>query len=481
MSKGKYVVVLSLVLSGSWVYAKDTIGINATVTQPMNSTSEAKGGTQAIVSNDQSLANGAPTAEETLKVASTSKPGNVTLDFRDADLVNVLRVLSYKGGVNIVPTPEVSGLVTIQLNDVPWEQALNVILDTYGYGYERKGSIIIVTTIEDLKKRRENAKVLAEQEPLATKTFLLSYAKAVEVISSIEKMKTSRGNINFDARTNTIIVRDIQSNIDLISQIIPVLDAVTPQVLIEGKIVETTLSNTEKLGIDWTAKASLAGPKRPTTFPFEKETSKYISDAFPAAASSLFSYGTIDFTTLQSVMEFLKSRSDTNILSNPSIVTLDNHKASINVGTQYPIPTYTFNEQTAKLQVSGWNYMDIGIIFEVTPHVNNTGFVTLDLTPKVSAILDFVTVENTSLPRLSNESAATRVMIKNGDTLVIAGLIKDQTTDTKKKVPILGDIPVAGLIFRKNSTVKEKTELLIFMTPHIVTSDKQQAANSPHS
>ncbi len=401
---------------------------------------------------------------------SNTQSGNVTLDFREADIINVLRVLAYKSGVNVVAGPEVTGLVTIQLTNVPWEQALRVILETYGYGYERRGTIIVVTTIENLKKRREDTQLLSDQEPLITKTFVLSYAKAAEAISSIDKMKTSRGSVNFDVRTNTVIVRDTQTNLDLISEIVPVLDKPTPQVLIEGKIIETTLNNTDKLGIDWTAKATVSGSKRPTVFPFENsETSSFLPTAFPAAASSLFSYGTIDFSAFQSILEYLKTRSDTNILSNPRITTLDNQKAIINVGTQYPIPTYTYNEQQAKLQISGWTYMDIGVIFEVTPHVNNTGYVTMDITPKVTAILDFVTVENTSLPRLSNESVTTRVMIKNGQTVVIAGLIKDQKTDTKKKVPILGDIPVLGYAFKKTETTVAKTDLLIFLTPHIIT------------
>ena len=151
-------------------------------------------------------------------------------------------------------------------------------------------------------------------------------------------------------------------------------------------------------------------------------------------------------------------------------MTLDNQSARIVVGTQYPIPTYTYNEEQAKLQVSGWEDKDIGIIFEVTPHVNNAGFVTLDLEPKITAILDFVTVENTQLPRLSTEEAHTRVMVKSGDTLVIAGLIKDQVTDTKKRVPVLGDIPLLGkAFFQKTEISKTKTDLLIFLTPHIIT------------
>src|SRR3989338_471724 len=168
-------------------------------------------------------------------VAATPKSGNVTLDFREADIRNVLRILAYKSGVNIVPSPEVAGLVTIQLTDVPWEEALRVILETYGFGYDRKDNIIVVTTIENLKKRREDAQLLAEQEPLATRTFILNFAKAGEVVATVDKMKTARGSVNFDTRTNTIIIRDTKSNLSLIAEVMPTLDATTPQILIEAK------------------------------------------------------------------------------------------------------------------------------------------------------------------------------------------------------------------------------------------------------
>ena len=397
--------------------------------------------------------------------------GNVSLDFRDADIQNVLRILSYKSGLNIVTGPEVTGLVTIKLKDVPWRQALEVILQTYGYAYEQKGNIITVTTIDKMKKRREDAMVLSEQEPLVTQTFLLNYAKATNIIASIEKMKTDRGSINYDERTNALIVRDIPSNVELIGDVIERLDATTPQVLIEAKIVETTLSNSENLGINWVTQATAVGSKRPVTWPFTQSTEvKYMPDDFPGAESDDFSYGTLDLSQLQAVLELLRTRTDTNILSNPRIVTLDNQEARIVVGSQYPLPQYTYNEEQARLQVNGWEYKDIGIIFKVTPHVNNAGFITIDLEPKVTEILDFVTVENTSLPRLSTEEAKTSVMIKDGETLVIAGLIKDKVTDIKKKTPLLGDIPLLGLIFQKTEKTVTKTDLLIFLTPHIVNS-----------
>lgn len=410
---------------------------------------------------------------------AVSQEGNVNLDFRDADIQNVLRILSYKSGVNIVAGPEVTGLVTIKLKDVPWQRALDVILQTYGYGYEQRGNIITVTTVENLKKRREDAQLLADQEPLVTKTFVLNYAKASTVIESISKMKTDRGSINFDERTNSLIVRDIEENVNLIGEVIQKLDQTTPQVLIEAKVVETTMNNSEKLGIDWITTVTATGAARPHVWPFTGSTNnKYMKDDnFPEAETDDFTFGTIDFSQLQAVLEMLRTRTDTNILSNPRIVTLDNQKAKIVVGSQYPIPMYTYNEEQARLQVNGWEYKDIGVIFEVTPHVNNAGFVTLDILPKITAILDFVTVENTSLPQLSTEEAQTSVMIKDGETLVIAGLIKDQTTDIKKKTPILGDIPLLGLIFQKTEQTVVKTDLLIFITPHIITADDKPAAD----
>lgn len=407
-----------------------------------------------------------------------SQEGNVSLDFREADIRNVLKILSFKSGVNIVAGPEVQGLVSIQLNDVPWLQALEVILQTYGYTYESKGNIIIVTTVENLKQRREDALLLAEQEPTETRTFTLNFGKASEVIVSVEKMKSDRGSIDFDDRTNTIIVSDIKSKLELIAQVIETLDQTTPQVLIEAKIVETNFTDQENLGIDWVTKITMTGSERPHTYPFRDTTSSpYASDAFPGADATLgsanpeFTYGTLNFSQVQSVFEMLKSRSETDILSSPRIVTLDNQSAQITVGSQYPIPQYTYNEEQAALQVSGWEYMDIGIIFDVTPHVNQAGFVTLDIEPKITAILDFVTVENTSLPRLSNESTRTSVMIKSGETLVIGGLVKTQTTDTRKRVPFLGDVPIIGYAFRKTDKLIEKTDLLIFMTPHIITPE----------
>ena len=440
---------------------------------------EAPAADPAIGGADASV----PAVPPTLVVVVPSENGLVSLDFQDADIRNVLKVLSYKSGVNIVAGPEVTGVVTIQLTDVPWQKALDVILATYGYGYERKANIVTVTTVENLKKRREDNQTLQDQEPLVTKTYSLNFAKASEVVESINKIKTGRGNINFDQRTNVLIVRDVAGNIELLDGVIKTLDSVTPQVLIEAKVLETTLSSTENMGITWAIGGTVGGSQHSTSFPFTQETSTMVP-AGATVSNNTFKYGTLDASGLSATLEMLHKRTDTNILSNPSIVTLDNNTAKIVVGSQYPIPTYTYNSDQAKLQLSGWNYMDIGIIFEVTPHVNNAGLVTLDLQPTITAITDYVLVDpaaTAKVPVLSTEQAKTRVMIRNGQTLVIAGLIKDKTSFTKKKVPFLGDIPFIGGAFKKKEDQTDKTELLIFLTPHIITANDPIASASAAS
>jgi type II secretory pathway component GspD/PulD (secretin) len=172
----------------------------------------------------------------------------------------------------------------------------------------------------------------------------------------------------------------------------------------------------------------------------------------------------------------LSSNSTTKILSNPRVVTLDNEKASFNVTLQYPLPNYTFNSSTGAEQLNGFTYQNIGIIFEVTPHVNNAGLITLDLHPQISSMGDKISISTGStsssvtVPEINNQETKTKVMVENGKTLVIAGLIYDSKVVTKNKVPVLGDIPwIGNLLFNNTDTVVSRKELLIFMTPHIIT------------
>jgi len=377
---------------------------------------------------------------------------------------------------------------------------LEVILSTYGYGYDRRDNIITVMSIENLKKYREDSLSLQSQESLVSKTFYLSFGKAEDVMKIIDKMISKRGFINFDERTNAIIVRDLESNLELIATVIKSLDTITPEVLIETRVIETDLNNNDALGIDWVVEASMTGGTQPTTFPFTEKGGGFFGSGlgkayFPTAQTNFsnaptegigttttagFTYGTINASSLSATLKALSTHQNTRTLSNPRVVTLDNEKATFNVGLQYPMPQYAFNSSTGQQQISGYTFTPIGINFEVTPHVNNAGWITMDLHPDISAIDQLVTLQQgtssnspVQIPELSDRAIQTKVMVENGKTLVIAGMISDIKDTTNTKIPFLGDIPWLGKFFSYKNYTLTRTELLIFLTPHIITVDQK--------
>jgi len=434
----------------------------------------------------------AEVVEETEGVIKTS-PGNVTLDFKDADITNVLRILSYKSGINIVAGKDVSGPVTIRLTDVPWDKALDVILRTYGYTYEREGNIIRVTTTENLAK-----------EELVTEVFSLNYASAKDVPSAIEEMLSDRGSIKYDERANLVIVTDIATNIYKIRQVIEKLDKRTQQVNIEAKVIETTLDKDDKLGINWTTQIAASGAARPLTFPFDKKAkggrwypqgdpsasagddiSVFPPDPgamFPMALPKNFTLGTLNFTSLQAVLQMLKSKTNTKIISNPRVTTLNNKEARIVVATTFSIPIYERNATTGNIEVTGYDEKELGITLSVTPQINPEGYIVVTLEPEVSAFLSWDTFTTSGgtiqAPRFSVRKATTQVMVKDSETIVIGGLIKENISDTIVKVPILGDIPLLSLLFKKKEKTVDTTDLLFFITVNIVKPESQTAVAS---
>ncbi len=430
-------------------------------------------------------------------IAQTSA-GNVTLDFKDADITNVLRILSYKSGINIVAGKDVTGPVTIRLTNVPWQKALDVILRTYGYTYEREENIIRVTTTENLEK-----------EELITEVFSLNYAAAANVPATIEEMLSDRGSVKYDERANLVIVTDIPTNIYKIKQVIEKLDRRTRQVNIEAKIVETTLDKDDKLGIKWTMQATASMAKRPTTFPFDRKAGSgtwyplsdpsgsasttspivgtfpsNIGTGFPMALPSNFTLGTLDFSSFQAVLEVLKSRTDTKIVSNPRITTMDNQEATIHVGTTIYIPEYDETTTTGSPSFKDIKktQLETGVKLKVTPHVNSKEEIVVDIIPEVSTLGTKTAITSTSSGAtvygwpVSIRTAKAQVMIKDGETIVIGGLIKETETDVVYKVPILGDIPILSFFFKKKEKGLETTELMFFITVNIVDSEANATA-----
>ncbi len=436
----------------------------------------------------QSVAQAQEESESTqgLSAPAKTEAGNITVDFKDADVHDVLKIISYKSGVNIVAGRDVSGTVTIRLVNVPWEQALDVILKTYGFVYEREGDVIRVTTLENLGK-----------EELSTQIYILNYADAEEVSEAIKEIVTDRGKVRFDERTNQVVVTDVPTNLYKISKVIERLDRKTAQVMIEAKLIETVLDKDERLGIQWTLGAQATGSARPLTAPFvfgntggitgkkyfpkvdttTDDFTESVDNGFPYAVKSDFTFGTLSFAQLQTVLEIFKRRAETKILSNPRITTLNNQEAVIGVTETFNIPTYEVDSDTGRLVVSGYDEKDIGIMLTVTPHVNPEGQIVVQLHPVVSSLYgwdEFTTGTGTiEAPRFSTRESTTQVMVKDGETIVIGGLIKEETSDVVRKVPILGDIPLLKYFFRKTEKEVDTTDLMIFVTVRLLNSENE--------
>ena len=429
-------------------------------------------------------------------LSSSATPGNVTVDFKDADIQNVLRILSFKSGVNIVAGKDVVGNVTVRLVDVPWEKALDVVLKTYGYGYDREDNIIRVSTLENLKKGE-----------LSTEVFTLSYSQAGEVEKSVKDVLSDRGRIRSDARSNTLIVTDMPTTLQNVKQVISHLDKITPQVVIQARIIETTLGTADKLGIKWNTQASVNGSTRPTTFPFPARQSTmfsrflpegrapvstttfnpvtgvpittYTSDFpvnspgsisnFPVADKANFTFGTLDFSQFSAMMQMLQERDNTKVLSEPHVTTLNNKEAKILVGEVIAIPTFERNATTGKMEITGYKDKDLGIRLAVTPQINDQNEIVVTLHPEITNLLGYDDLtSDIKAPRFSTREAESQVRIKNGQTIVIGGLIKENIINSTTKVPILGDVPLFGRLFNFKDNSVQKTDLLFFMTVNII-------------
>jgi type IV pilus assembly protein PilQ len=439
---------------------------------------------------------------ETLQVtaepeAAGSPDALVSVDFKDADIRQVLRVISLKSGVDIVAGNDVEGTVTIKLTNVPWEEALDIILRTYGFTYERKGRIVRVMTVQAL-----------EQEALDTEVFPLNYAKAKEVADVIKEMRSDRGQVKYDERTNTVIVTDIPTTLFQIKEVISRLDQRTPQVLIETRIVETKLEKDEHLGIRWSDSFALTQTQNsfPSSFPFKAEgTLGELGDTFvstppsraggtaslldtnPTSTLGEIGIGTLSNSALAWTLNALKQRTDTRVVSNPTLTVLNNQEASITIGEEFPVPEFSVNPDTGNTTVSSFKAKKVGTVLVVTPHVNPSREIVLDLQPEVTATNGNATFNvsgstSVSLPRFSTQTVKTQVRILSGETIAIGGLVKTTEIVQKNKVPLLGDIPIIGLLFTNthkfggstNPTLQQ--DLLIFLTVKLLEDEKRQGA-----
>jgi len=382
----------------------------------------------------------------------------MSLDVQGADIQTVLRSLSEFSGKNIVASKEVKGEVTLRLRNVPWRHALDIILKSQGLGMFESGQTIVVSNLETLRKeeleRRSAERNQEELLPLETRILPVNYANSKEMSKSVEKTLTKRGHIEVDDRSNSLIVTDIADKLDQVDAMVRSLDTRTPQVEIVARLVDVDVSATRDLGIDWGAH-NLDIFDAGVTEHVDIHAADVTNPAGVARIGTIKQFGSIDAT-----LQALETQNKANIISNPRITTVNNREASVVVGKQIPLIVQDFAGNAVTQMTT------IGIKLSVTPHINTGNRITMDVHPEVSDLASQATVQGGII--INTTMADTRVMVNDGETAVIGGLIRSNESSTKRGIPVLMDVPLLGNLFRSNSTTKQKRELLIFVTPKIL-------------
>jgi len=460
-SSGKHVERVEDVSSGSpWIIETNSSAKNATLPRTPEKKDRFSASRNEVVAegNDEvtpwtEYAGGAPAAGYGMGMA----PRRITIDAQGADIKTVLRTISDFAGKNIVYGPDVKGKVYVHIKDVPWEEALDVLLKAHGYAYREEYGMIRVAEASRLMKEELEAQTAERKKeellPLITKIIFVNNSNAEELKEALQNIVSSRGKIDVDKGSNALIVNDIERNVEKIEEMVRALDRKTYQVDINAKLAEVDVEATRELGINW-------GLLNLHASGFSGMGSASVNSDISLSAGTL-KFGTVrSWGEINAILEMLEQSNKANIISNPRITTMDNREASILVGKE--IPLIVADEAGNPIT----ELTKIGIMLRVVPHVNADKTITLDLHPEVSELQSESTAQGGVI--ISTSEADTRVVVRNGETAVIGGLIKKVKTDLRRGVPILKDIPIIGGLFSSNSTADKKQELVIFVTPTIV-------------
>lgn len=382
----------------------------------------------------------------------------ISLDVQDAEIGTVLRSLASFSGTNIVASPRVTGKVTVKLEQVPWREALAVILRAHSFDYTEEYGIIRVDTAAELRQEQVSSKMAEKQIDDLAKLSLgmvtLQYANAKEVRDALKQMLTQRGNIDVDIRTNSLVVNDIPERVALIQDMAAQLDTQTPQVEINARLVDIDTRASRELGISW----SLSN--------FKPDGANMVGDATVLnpiqEPNGTLRVGTVqNYGELVGRLDALERSNLAQLISNPVVTTADNREARILVGQKIPL-IVADQAGNAVTQLT-----TIGILLRVTPHINSADRITLDIVNEVSDLSSQATVQGGVI--INTSESDTRVMVRNGETAIIAGLIRSVESTLESGVPVLKDLPLLGALFRHKTTTKNGRELVIFVTPRIVT------------
>ena len=401
-----------------------------------------------------------------------------SMDFQNANIKNIFLIIAEVSGFNLVLSPDVGGEVNIRLIDVPWNQAFEIILKNNALGRVCEGNIIRIVP---------NATLLAAQvaEPLITEMIRINYAEIAEMINNLGGLKSARGRVTADVRTNTLILTDIPDKVDEMISVIKTLDVRTPQVMIEAKIIEVVRGYSQEIGIEWGFFTERVDFGKRDGFPAIVRTGgdrfvrfqddQDVIDAGGRDPGFVVDLGTAGVPTgqfgvllstfntdhmLDIQIEALEDQGKSRTIANPKITTLDNKEAKIQSGQRIPVQTSSANEGT-KVQ-----FVDANLELKVTPHITADENIYM----KILATQNNADFGNTVLgiPTINTKEAFTEVLVANGATTVLGGLYQKATSENRRSVPFFADIPFIGYLFRNRSEADDISELLIFVTPTIV-------------
>jgi type IV pilus assembly protein PilQ len=374
----------------------------------------------------------------------------VSMRLENADLATTLRSIAQVSGYNIIIGDEVSGTITVELDNVEWEKALDLVLKTKGYTYIIESGVIRVGEPRTFADEREEIEL---SKPLERAIFVLEFTTPKEIQGAVKALLSSRGTIEDDERTNSIIVNDIGSRLESVQSLVEALDKKTLQVAITSKIIDIDRTAARDLGISWSA-TNLSY----TDFNVTGDVSQ-VNPPDPTAGAFVNVATIQNWGDLSARLIALEQDRKLDINSNPRVTTVNNKEATIFGGKRFAITTLDINGQPVQ------RWYRAGIELKVTPHINAAGDITMAIGIEMSDV-----VPGTDNTQVTETRSETETLVKNGQTLVIGGFFTKTVTEQRTGIPILKDIPLVGLLFGHTTREERKREVLIFITPHIVES-----------
>ncbi|OCR26946.1 fimbrial protein [Pseudomonas syringae] len=423
-----------------------------------------------------------PLTHEDLDRRNAEKPvytgEKLSLNFQDIDVRSVLQLIADFTSLNLVASDTVQGGITLRLQNVPWDQALDLVLKTKGLDKRKIGNVLLVAPADEIAARErqemESLKQIAELAPLRRELLQVNYAKAADIaklfqsVTSAEAKADERGSITVDDRTNNIIAYQTQDRLDELRRIVSQLDIPVRQVMIEARIVEATVGYDKALGVRWGGSSTsgnyttTGGTAQPTTLTGQSTSAPYVDLGASGATSGIGISFLTDNTTLDLELSAMEKTGNGEIVSQPKVVTSDKETAKILKGTEIP---YQESSSSGATSVS---FKEASLSLEVTPQITPDNRIIMEV--KVTKDEpDYLNMVNGVPPIKKNEVNA-KVLVSDGETIVIGGVFSNTQSKTVDKVPFLGDVPYLGRLFRRDVVSEDKTELLVFLTPRIMNN-----------